>query len=455
MLAMAMLIACLAVYFGLQTALIASVDNTLRSAAERGVQGAQQQPVDATASARERASALTFLSLTPTRLVRLDGTIALQDSLFPKDFPDAARMIADAQTGTSRFETLSLPSGDFRVLTAPIKANDQRIAVVQVAQSLQTEYAALDSLRQLLLVGAPGILLLAALGGSVLSQRAFAPMEQVRRDVETIIDDTDLSRRVGTGLGQDEVGRLARTFDRLLDRMQAAMERERHFAADASHELRSPLTAIKGELSLALSRERARDDYKTVLTQLDGTVDEMNSLVEDLLALARSSAMQLQLEPLDLAELAGKVHETLSVVAHERNLTLTLNCIPAHVCIQGDGPKLRRVLVNLVDNALRYTPAGGIVHIDLKQTGKHVALSVLDNGIGIAPEHVAHVFERFYRADNSRARDVGGTGLGLAIAQAIVHAHGGTISVDSKLGRGSRFTVALEAAALPAAIPGP
>jgi heavy metal sensor kinase len=444
MMAAAVLIVSFAVYLGLRQALLSNVDATLRRAAERSVQ-ASQRPVEANASARERADALTFFSLTPTRLVDLDGTIAEQDALFPRDIPDSAATLNNAREGISRFETLALASGDYRLLTAPLSANGRRIAAVQVAQSLQTEYAALDSLRRLLLIVVPGMLLLAALGGALLSQRAFAPMERVRRDVETIIDDSDLSRRVGMRLGQDEVGRLAHTFDRLLERLQGVMGRERQFAADASHELRSPLTAIKGELSVALSRERSNDEYKAVLNQLNGTVDDMNGLVEDLLTLARSSAMLVRVEPFDMAESIRKVCETLAVVAGERKIALSFTCDPSAITMRGDAAKLRRVLVNLIDNALRYTPAGGAVHVRAAKTLDKVRIDVLDTGIGIPARHQPHIFGRFYRVDNSRTRDAGGTGLGLAIVKTIIDAHGGSISIDSQEGRGSCFSVVLNA----------
>jgi signal transduction histidine kinase len=269
-------------------------------------------------------------------------------------------------------------------------------------------------------------------------------MERVRRSVEAIIADNDLSHRVGTSLTDDEVGRLAQTFDRLLERIQGAMNRERQFSADASHELRSPLTALKGELSVTLARPRTAEEYRHVLEQLEDTVDEMSLLVEDLLSLSRATAGILRVETFDIAQLLAHTHERLNALVATRGLTLATSTEPASLPLVADRLKIQRVLTNLIDNAIRYTPRGGGITARIYRDDAHVCIEVADTGIGIAAEHLPHVFERFYRADNARTRDgSGGSGLGLAIADAIVRAHGGRITVRSTLGRGTTFTVSL------------
>jgi two-component system, OmpR family, sensor kinase len=463
-LAIAILIASLSVYIGLRRALLGNVDQTLRRAAERSVQAVSQDQLSTTNSARTRAQSLTYLTLAPTRLVLFDGSTTQRDPLFPADMPIDASALDSAARGESRYESVVLRSGQYRLLTAPVSADGNRFAIIQVAQSLETELATLDSLRDLLLIVVPVTLMFATVGGIILGQRAFAPMERVRHDVEIIIDDTDLSRRVGARLPGDEVGRLARTFDRLLERIQSALNRERQFAADASHELRSPLTALKGELSVALSRERSAADYKDVLVQLEASVDDMSVMVEDLLALSRASAGVMRVEAFDLDTLLEQVIERMHVLAEHKAIVLSMQRAARPISISADRMKLQRVLTNLVDNAIRYTPPHGLILLHARldalralpgrtpaERGTHVCIDVRDSGIGIAPEHLPHVFERFYRADNARTRDgAGGSGLGLAIADAIIRAHGGRITVESKLGQGSTFSTWLPRDTAPA-----
>lgn len=445
-LAVAVLLISLAVYLGLRQALFSNVDQTLRLAAERSVQVTVQNTLDPALSSTERARALTYIAIAPVRLLLLDGSVMQTDPLFPSDVPvDPASLVA-AGRGESRYETVAADTGPHRLLTAPLSTDGRRFAVIQVAQSLKTEFATLNSLRNLLLIAVPVTLVLASIGGVILGQNAFAPMERVRRSVETIIADNDLSHRVGRELAEDEVGLLAQTFDRLLERIESAMARERQFSADASHELRSPLTALKGELSVALARERSADEYRRVLQDLEGTVDEMSLLVEDLLALSRATAGVLRQQEFDLSALLTQLTERMGVLTEARGLKLELRVAESPLPIVADRMKIQRLLTNLVDNAVRYTPRGGSITVRAMRDGEHMCIEVVDTGIGIAAEHLPHVFERFYRADNARTRDgAGGSGLGLAIADAIVRAHNGRISIASELGRGSTFSVRLPA----------
>jgi len=443
-LAVAILLISLAVYLGLRQALLTNVDTTLRLAAERSVQTSRQSALDPTASAVERARALTYIAIAPTRLLLLDGSVTQTDPLLPAAVAVSPAALEAAVRGQSLYETVTAPTGQYRMLTAPLSADGRRFAIIQVAQSLQTELNTLASLQSLLMIAVPVTLVFAAIGGVVLGGNAFAPMERVRRDVETIIADNDLSHRVGKELIEDEVGLLAQTFDRLLERIESAMARERQFSADASHELRSPLTALKGELSVTLARERTAEDYRRVLHDLEGTVDEMSHLVEDLLALSRSTAGVLHKQEFDLSELLDQIGERMGVLTEARGLLLEWRAAESPLMITADRMKIQRLLTNLIDNAIRYTPRGGVITVTARRHGARLSIEVVDTGIGIAAEHLPHVFERFYRADNARTREgAGGSGLGLAIADAIVRAHGGDISITSTLGRGSTFTVQL------------
>jgi heavy metal sensor kinase len=259
------------------------------------------------------------------------------------------------------------------------------------------------------------------------------------------IGEKHLDRRLNLDLPDDEVGRLARTFDAMLARLEAAFQKQRQFAADASHELRTPLTVMKGNIGVTLNRPRTSEEYRTTLSQLESEVDRLTRLTEDLLMLARADAGRplVELRDMDLAALARGVVGELSPLAESRSLALNLNA-PEKLPMRGDANRLRRMMSNLIENAIKYTPRGKVdvcVEPDPDRPGARI--SIVDTGTGIPPEHLPHVFERFYRVDESRSTDQGGTGLGLAIAQHIAAAHGGTIDIHSRVGVGTDVTVAL------------
>ena len=302
----------------------------------------------------------------------------------------------------------------------------------------------------------PVALLFSAAAGYLLAGRALYPAEQVRRNVERLmtgqIDARNLDQKVGQNVDADEIGRLARTFDSLLERVQETMSRERQFSMDASHELRSPLTALKGELSVALSRERSADEYRDILGQLEGSVDEMSLLVEDLLTIARASPNEPQagsvermerMERVDVALLLRQVCERLQVVADDKTINLKCSTEIAPIYVKGSRLKLQRVFTNLLDNALRYTPSGGNIRLQARAERQVAVIEFVDTGIGIPAEHLGRVFDRFYRTDAARVRESGGSGLGLAIVKAVIEAHRGSVRVTSRVNAGSTFTVYL------------
>jgi heavy metal sensor kinase len=435
-LAIIMAVASGLLYLGVSTALTSGLDNTLRDAARRSVLPPEETP----AQNADPAAALLLIRNAPARLLSLDGRILQTDPAFPSDIPVDLALLQAIQTGEERI----VSAGQHRLLTAPVRVNGERVAAVQTAIARDDTEATLASLRQVLLVLLPASLALAALGGGVFASRALAPMNRVRREVEQI-EATSLGRRVSAGMAGDEIGALAGTFDGLLDRIEHALTRERQFTSDASHELRSPLAVLKAEIGAALSRPRSTDEYQRTLRALDGLTDELATVVDDLLTLARAANHPLKREPLDLAELAIKTGVRYLGLAQTRGLTLTLpEFEQTPLMVSGDALKLSRVITNLLDNALRYTPAGGSVTLRLIHEPGRGGVEISDTGPGIAPEHLAHLFERFYRVDSGRARDSGGTGLGLSIVKAIVDAHGGEIIVRSTPGAGSTFGMRLE-----------
>jgi heavy metal sensor kinase len=429
------LVVSLLLYLGLSQGLIAGVDASLREAAERSV----QQPSGAVSdNPADAARALALIRNAPARLLTLDGEPLASDPFFPDGVPIPIDAVRSAQRGEEWIDSV----GGFRILSRPVRVNDKRVAIVQTAASLRTVEDALATLRNVLLILLPAALGLAAVGGLFFAGQALAPMERVRTKVERI-EATDLSRRVSGTLAPDEIGKLARTFDGLLDRVEGAMQRERTFASDASHELRSPLTVLKAEVGAALTRPRSVEHYRRTLGEVDKLADELNAVVDDLLTLSRAGNHALTREAVDLGELCQHVGDRLQNAAAAQGLAIHFaGDAPAPFIAQVDALKLQRALTNLIDNAIRYSKKGAIT-LRLDKADRAAIITVEDSGVGIAPEHLPHVFERFFRAEADRGRDTGGTGLGLAIVKAIVDAHGGLITVRSTVGAGTAFTMRL------------
>jgi len=353
--------------------------------------------------------------------------------------PDALRQAAQGQ---QTFATAPHSDGtQWRVLTAPVDENGIQVGILQVGRPVAEVDATMRQLSLLLVLAVPLTLLVASAGGLFLAGRALNPIDRITRAAAAIGAD-DLSQRLNFRGNHDEVGRLAATFDRMLDRLDRAFRRQRQFTADASHELRTPLTMLASEIDVALERKRTPAEYEQLLRSLREDSARMTQLVSELLTLARADAGQqlLTREELDLGELVSSVVQAMQPLALQRGVQLAEHTQP-RVTISGDQTRLSQLLINLVDNAVRYTSSGGNVNLAVREQAGWAELRVEDTGIGIAAEHLPHLFERFYRADPARARADGGSGLGLAIAQWITQAHGGQITVESELGRGSVFIV--------------
>jgi heavy metal sensor kinase len=313
-----------------------------------------------------------------------------------------------------------------------------------------------DQLRRLsisLFLGSLGMLAVALLGGLWLADRAMRPVKSITHTARAI-SETDLNRRINMR-GRDELAQLAGTFDSMLARLQRAFERQREFIADASHELRTPLTIINLEVGRVLSGVRKPADYQHALQVVDAENTRMTRLVNDLMTLARMDAGQtiLQWEDLDLGEVVLEAYERMSPLAERREISLDVGELP-ELTVRGDRQYLIQMISNLIENAIKYSRPGGRVGIEAALAPDHeeprAVLRVSDTGPGIPPENLPRLFERFYRVDASRARDLQddgdsptGTGLGLSIVSWIVESHGGKISVDSTVGKGTTFEVTL------------
>jgi signal transduction histidine kinase len=328
-----------------------------------------------------------------------------------------------------------------RAYVAPITTRSgQVVGFIQLAQSLRTVDATLRGLASLIIISIAAGLATATIGGWFIAGNILEPIDRVTLTAQKITRARDLGRRIDVPQTIDEVGRLALTFNEMLSRIEELFRAQQRFVADVSHELRSPLTAVRGNLDL-LKRGAAEDpaERAQMIEAMDSETARMSRLVSDLLLLARQDAgIPIAKQPIELDTLLLEVFRQAQLTA--RGVKLTLGA-EDQAMIVGDRDRLKQVLINLVDNALKYTPQGGEVILGLTKDDAWVKISVRDTGIGIAPDHIPNLFDRFYRVDKARSRDAGGTGLGLAIAKSVVDAHNGKIQVESELGKGSTFTV--------------
>jgi heavy metal sensor kinase len=290
-----------------------------------------------------------------------------------------------------------------------------------------------DSLLREMLLAVPLILVLAAIGGIFLANRALEPIDRITRTAQEI-GEGDLTRRLNYRGRADEVGRLALTFDRMLDRLQATFDREKRFTADASHELRTPLTAIKGRIGMILSQPRSTVQYAETLAQVETQVDRLIRLTKDLLFLSRldDKRSSWQLTAIDLSDLLAATVEQIQPLATEKGLELIAEIQP-QLTIQCEPDYLIGICLNLLDNAIKYTPRSGQIRLQAYTQIDSIQIVVSDTGVGIDPQYLPHLFDRFYRVNSDRARASGGTGLGLAIAYEVVRLHGGSLSVTSQI----------------------
>lgn len=371
-----------------------------------------------------------------------------------QDPPWDAVALRAGMAGLKRFSTIATSieneKTSLRVYTLPISREGERIGVMQLAFPL-TEVSVLQrGLTLILLLLAPLALLAAGLGGMFLTDRMLRPIREITRTADAL-NAEDLSLRLPV-TGGDEFAHLATTMNRMLARLQGAftrledaVEQERRFTSDASHELRTPLTAIKANTTLALRGERTPEQYRTALQAADRAADMMNRMVQDLLLLARSDSGQLAITPRMRAP-EDLFREAIEMLGESEGLArVRIADIDPKLRLWGDPHHLTRLLVNLLENALRHLTPTGEITMGAHMVGTATVLTVTDTGEGIAPEHLPHITERFYRVDTSRARQHGGTGLGLAICQSIVDAHHGTMTISSTPGTGTTVTISLPA----------
>jgi signal transduction histidine kinase len=349
--------------------------------------------------------------------------------------------LVHAATGGARtpeFFTVTLEqSGDVRFVCAPVS---QGAAYVQIGDPLGDVRAMLHTIALACLPLIPIVLLLSGYGGWMIADRALAPMRSVTATLEEI-RATDLSRRVDVQVQDEDVGGLIVTLNHLLDRLERSFHGLREFAGDVSHELQTPLTVMKGTIDARIRRPEHPGDDRALLGSLAEEIDDMSAIVSGLRTFALADAPMQGATALDFSALVLEAADIIAALGELRSVTVESD-VQSQVTVRGDSLRLKRVILNLGDNAVKYTPEGGHVTIRLRDTLKEAVLEIKDSGIGIPNKDLPRIFDRFFRAGTGD-HVTAGTGLGLAIARRIVEVHRGVIEVQSRPGEGSTFTVRL------------
>lgn len=343
----------------------------------------------------------------------------------------------------SVYEDRELDGKPFRFLSQNIMVHGRHFTV-QTGVPMDDVSQTVTLFRRYLVMFAPLILLAASLVGYWVSTRALSPVDALTRTARTI-SGSDLSRRLEPLHTGDELQRLSDTLNEMLSRIETAFLRITQFTADASHELRTPISLIRTEAEIALRKSRTQEEYRDTLFHILREAETTTSMVEKLLSLARADSGRevLEIRPVDLRGAVLRAAAEWRTVARSRALGFSENVPDVDLNVVGDKTALQQLLNILLDNAVKYTPAPGQINLSLEERGDKALLKVVDSGIGIALEDQKRIFERFYRADKARSRELGGAGLGLAIALWIVQQHNGSIAVESTPGQGSAFEVQL------------
>ena len=401
-----------------------------------------------------------FASSVGIQVTDLDGNILKRsDNLGQIDLPGYEQALPAVRAGEDHLYYTSAENGPtFLVYSVPLRVKDSIYGAVQVIQPVTTTFTALTQVSRYLILGSAISLVLAAIVGAFLARRALAPIDTITNTASTITRTRDLGQRIKIADNASEVGLLAATFNDMLDRIQQLFQAQERLIGDVSHELRTPLTTVQGNVELLKrmaatpipdTNPRAQELnalFSETLGEVQVETERMGKMISDLLLLAQadSGALQLQLEPVEMDTLLLDVYrQTRRLAEHYKgpnSLEIRLGSEDQGL-VRGDRNRLRQVLLNLAENAVKYTPTGGTVTMGLEHADGWVKTYVSDTGIGIGEDQQEHIFDRFYRTDRARSREMGGSGLGLSIAQSIVQAHHGKITVSSKLHEGSTFTL--------------
>jgi signal transduction histidine kinase len=398
-----------------------------------------------------------FASSVGVQLVGLSGVIVSQSSNLERTtIPDfTSALPAISQRLTHRYIT-SQRGQPLLVYSAPLIVSNDVLGAVQIVRPLGPSRDALNQVSRYLIIGTGLSLIVAAVVGAFLARRELLPIADITRTASSISRAKDLDLRLQIEDTGSEVGELSATFNEMLDRIQSLFIGQERLVADVSHELRTPLTTIQGNMEL-LQRMATRmgatgpdaemiNQFTEITNEVENETDRMGTLINDLLLLARadSGVLTLRTDRVEMDTLLLDVYRQARRIAEHKKgageLEVRLGA-EDQALVLGDRERLHQLVLNLVDNAIKYTPTGGVITLSLETRDGWVLLNVQDTGIGILPEQQEHIFERFYRTDKARSRELGGSGLGLSIVSYLAQAHGGHVTVESAPGEGSTFTL--------------
>lgn len=434
-------------YFSMSRYLVSSLDDTL-------LRRARQIAADAGGRLGEAANEtligqieMLYAPEANDRFIRLtrgDGSV-LYTSGTPRDLSFDPSLVA-AVNDSVRAHRGEDALGDHRLRIAAVvvpRPGTAQKLIVEVGQSDSQIQNELDGLAKTLLIGLPIPLLLAGWGAYLLVERALSPVTRIMDAAEDITLH-NLSRRLPVPATGDKLEHLTRALNGMIARLDESFQQASRFTADASHELRTPLTIMRGELESILQQKHLPEDLREGVAAVLEETERLAHITEGLLAIARLEAGEAKIAQctFDLGALAVATAEQMQLLADEKSIALRVSAGES-VLVDGDPARIKQVIVNLLDNAVKYTPAEGAVDLRVRTAGEDALLEVEDTGIGIEEQHLPHIFERFYRADKMRSRAQGGTGLGLAIVRSICVAHNGDVGVKSKPGKGSLISVRL------------
>ena len=447
MLAAALLTFGAALYFGVQGYLKTSLQHSLAGEA---------QAIGTTFLAFEKSKGPTWmageiseayapeLSGRFIRITRSDGSVLYQSGDTRDPVIDASEVSHPSfDYGGGRFRSERQPgSHDLLLYTLPFRSSSGTNYRIETGSSVAPIQHVLSSLRRILLLITPITLIAAAFGGQVLMRLPMQPLVNLSERAEQV-GISKLGGRLPVPSTHDEMERLALSLNRMIQRLEDALSHNRRFSGDVSHELRTPLAIMRGELEQVLCDANLHISlYDPIASSLE-EIGRMAKIVESLLAIARldSGVDAIDPKPADVSLLCHWVAEQLRALADEKEIELHVHTAPMNVLI--DKARMKQVLVNLADNAIKYTPYAGTIELTSFVSGGMAVIEISDTGIGISPEDLPHVFDRFFRADKARSRVSGGAGLGLSIVKAICTAHGGSITVRSSEGVGTTMRVEL------------
>jgi heavy metal sensor kinase len=453
-------------YLTLSKSLYRDVDNKLRSLADL-IASESASPLSNFGFGNIDQTLEASMNLRPVgkfiQVLDESGKIGRKsDNLKNVQLPISLNALKNASMGLVTFETnRAIGNTPLRIVTLPVAEKDHTMRIVQVASSLEDVEDAMNTLLLILIITVPSALIVASLGGQFLAYKALKPVDQITQTAR-MITSQNLNQRIPPPKVRDEIARLAETFNEMITRLDQSFRQIKQFSSDASHELKTPLTILRGEVEVALRKERTSSEYQQILRSNLEEVDRMTQIVDDLLRLSRADHGEIQFNPkeIDLSEILREIVSQAHILAYAKNLHIQTSLPEEQVTILGDPIRIRELLLNLIENAIKYTEEGGGITIHLSKnrgtsSGKDggerlevekiglAEVKVTDTGLGIAKEDQGRIFDRFFRVDRARSREQGGSGLGLSICNWIVEAHQGKITVESEIGKGSSFIVRL------------